>query len=202
MFGIDWDTRGQYFEDCVVAMLDAWKGEPFEYRGRPVHVTPRSATRPHPPVFMGGRSKIAARRAARLDLAFFPDSDDPTFVETYRDACRAEGREPGLVITPASPVTFIFVAEDPDAYWERIAPHLLHEATTYKGWQRPGEQSSVVTDATTLDDLKAGDTFTVLDPDEAAAHRARRGLMLYPLCGGIPPATAWESLRLVEEHLL
>ena len=29
---------------------------------------------------------------------------------------------------------FCFVAEDPDAAWERIAPHAMHEMNTYGQW--------------------------------------------------------------------
>jgi hypothetical protein len=151
---------------------------------------------------MGGRSKAAARRAARLDLPFFPDSTDPALREAYEEACRAEGREPGFVMTPEEPTTFVFVHEDPDGYWERIGPHVLHEATTYQGWQRPGETSSASTDATTIDELKAGDRFAVLTPDQAVDHLRRGSLLLYPLCGGIPPDVAWESLHLVEHEVL
>ena len=40
----------------IETMLAAWRGEPFEYRGRRVHVSPRPYTRPHPPFFYGGMS--------------------------------------------------------------------------------------------------------------------------------------------------
>jgi len=202
MFDAPWETRGAYLEEWTRALLEAWKGEPFVYRDRKVHVTPRPVSDPHPPLFMGGRSKAAARRAARLALSFFPDSTDPALREAYEEACRAEGREPGLMITPEDPVTFVFVHDDPDGYWERIGPHVLHEAATYAGWQRPGERSSAMTDATTIGELKAGDRFAVLTPDEAIDHLGRHNLLLYPLCGGIPPEVAWESLHLVEHEVL
>ncbi len=203
MFGVPWATRGAYFDEWVQALLDAWKGEPFVYQGRPIPaVTPRPLTDPHPPIFMGGRSKAAARRAARFGLDFFPDSSAPALREAYEAACAAEGREPGFMITPEEPVTFAFVHEDPDGYWERIGPHVLHEATTYAGWQREGETSSAATDARSLEELKAGDRFAVFTPDEAVDHLLRGSLLLYPLCGGIPPELAWESLHLVEHEVL
>jgi len=34
------------------------------------------------------------------------------------------------------------------------------------------------------------------------AHLRRGNLLLYPLCGGIPPELAWESLLLVEHEVL
>jgi alkanesulfonate monooxygenase SsuD/methylene tetrahydromethanopterin reductase-like flavin-dependent oxidoreductase (luciferase family) len=203
MFGAPWDERGAFFDEWVQALLDAWSGEPFTYRGRKVlPVTPSALSDPHPPIFIGGRSKAAARRAARFGLSFFPDSSDPALREVYEAACRAEGIEPGLMITPEDPVTFVFVHDDPDGYWERIGPHVLHEAMTYSGWQRAGETSSAATDAESIEELKAGDRFAVLTPDEAVEHGRSGNLLLYPLCGGIPPELAWESLHLVEHEVL
>ena len=34
MFAKDWSNRGQLFDECVDALLKAWTGEPFEFRGR------------------------------------------------------------------------------------------------------------------------------------------------------------------------
>jgi alkanesulfonate monooxygenase SsuD/methylene tetrahydromethanopterin reductase-like flavin-dependent oxidoreductase (luciferase family) len=203
MFDAPWDTRGAWFDEWVQGLLDAWKGEDFVFRDRKVlPVTPAPFTDPHPPIFIGGRSKAAARRAARFGLNFFPDSSDPALRDAYEAACRAEGNEPGLMVTPEDPVTFVFVHDDPDGYWERIGPHVLHEATTYAGWQREGETSSASTDATSIEELKAGDRFAVLTPDEAVEHGRDGNLLLYPLCGGIPPELAWESLHLVEHEVL
>ena len=203
MFDAPWATRGAFFDDWVQALLDAWSGQPFTYRDRKVPaVTPRAGSEPHPPIFIGGRSKAAARRAARFGLNFFPDSSDPALREAYEEACRAQGHEPGFMITPEDPVTFVFVHDDPDGYWARIGPHVLHEAMTYSGWQREGETSSAATDARSLEELKAGDRFAVLTPAEAVAHLRRGNLLLYPLCGGIPPELAWESLHLVEHEVL
>lgn len=202
MFAAPWATRGADLDEWIGAVLEAWRGEPFVYRERKVRVTPRPGSDPHPPLFVGGRSKASARRAARFDLPFFPDSTDPGLRDAYEAACRAEGRDPGLMITPEEPTTFVFVHDDPDGYWERIGPHVLHEAVTYSGWQQPGETSSAATDAASIAELKAGDRFAVLTPDEAVDHLRHRSLLLYPLCGGIPPEVAWESLHLIEHEVL
>jgi len=203
MFGVPWSDRGEHFDECIQVLLDAWSGKPFEYRGRTVRVTPRPGTDPHPITFIGGRSKRAARRAARFDLSFFPDSADPALREEYERSCRDHGHPARLVITPEPQVHYLYVHEDPDAYWERIGPHLLHEALTYRAWQQGGAVSSTVSSATTVEELRAGDLFTVLRPDDAVEWaRHRPLLLLYPLCGGIPPDVAWEPLHLIEHEVL
>jgi alkanesulfonate monooxygenase SsuD/methylene tetrahydromethanopterin reductase-like flavin-dependent oxidoreductase (luciferase family) len=203
MFGAPWAGRGAHFDDCIRVLLDAWSGEPFEHRGRTIRVTPRPGTDLRAMTFVGGRSPRAARRAARFGLPFFPDSGDPALRAEYERACREHGRRPGLVITPEAQVHYLFVSEDPEGYWERIGPHLLHEALTYGSWQPEGSRSSAATDATTIEELRAGDLFTVLRPDDAVRWATGRPvLLLYPLCGGLPPEVAWESLHLVEHEVL
>ena len=45
--------------------------------------------------------------------------------------------------------------------------------------------------------------YRIFTPDEAVAHVRQSGLLLMqPLCGGIPPALAWEHLELVAKRVL
>jgi alkanesulfonate monooxygenase SsuD/methylene tetrahydromethanopterin reductase-like flavin-dependent oxidoreductase (luciferase family) len=66
--GKSWADRGKLMDEVLEVMLKAWAGEPFEYRGTIVRVTPTPYTKPHPMLFVGGASKPAARRAAQLGL--------------------------------------------------------------------------------------------------------------------------------------
>jgi len=58
----DWARRGENTDFILQTLLQAWRGEPFEYRGRMVRVTPVPQTRPFPPLAYGGMS--ARRRGA------------------------------------------------------------------------------------------------------------------------------------------
>src|SRR5579864_9052810 len=62
--------------EVVRTLRDAWTGEPFEFRGRTVRITPRPAQSGGPPIAMGGSTEAAARRAARLGDGFLPSSPD------------------------------------------------------------------------------------------------------------------------------
>jgi hypothetical protein len=73
----DWGARAASTEHVIETLLTAWRGEPFEYRGRRIHVSPRPYTRPHPPFFYGGMSAVAVRRAARYGLPYFPPQPMP-----------------------------------------------------------------------------------------------------------------------------
>ena len=59
--------RGLWMDHVLETLLQAWGDKPFEYKGKMVNVTPKPLSRPHPIFLVGGMSKPAARRAARLD---------------------------------------------------------------------------------------------------------------------------------------
>src|SRR6266542_4711348 len=116
MAGVDCKQRGKLLEEYMEVMLKAWTGEPFEWRGRTVQVTPKPKTQPHPLIFMGGSSEAAARRAARLKLPFFPALGDERLVEWYRDEAAKVGFDQPFCLLPHGP-GFVHVTEDPDKAW-------------------------------------------------------------------------------------
>ncbi len=40
MFEQEWKRRGKRMDECLEVMIKAWTGEPFEYDGETVQVTP------------------------------------------------------------------------------------------------------------------------------------------------------------------
>jgi len=205
MAGVDHARRGKVLEEYLGIMLRAWSGEPFEWQGRVVRVTPLPATRPHPMVMVGGGVPAAARRAARLRLPMMPMNTDEAVREAYFDEARAIGFDGGFVMKPEGP-TFVHVAEDPEKAWAEIGPHLLYETQTYASYQTPGQHSTPRVDADTVDDLKRAAQIWVGTPDDITA-RARTlpptaALNFNPLAGGIPPDVAWASLELFAARVL
>lgn len=198
MFGIPYAERARIFEEKIEVMLKAWSGERFEWRGRPLQVTPAPYTKPHPPLLMGGQSPAASRRAARFGLPFQPASDDQALHALYRSECAKRGQKPQLY-APGSGA-MVWVAEDPDREWARIGSYLLYEARVYSSWQPPQQtRSAVHSRATTVEELRAEGLYKILTPEQCLQHAAQqRRLMLYPLCGGTPPEIAWQGLELFD----
>jgi len=204
MFGRDFSARGRRLEACIAALRRAWTGEPFEFEGRPVRVTPRPATPGGPPLFLGGGSPAAVRRAARLGLGMVTQGGDPSLAALYSAECAKHGRAPGLFIDPPpGTVTSAFVAEDVDAAWARLGPYLLHDARAYAAWMGEGH-AATKSAASSVGELRAeAGPYRIFTPDEAVAYVCERGpLLLQPLCGGLPPALAWEHLELLEKRVL
>ncbi|MHB8467298.1 MAG: LLM class flavin-dependent oxidoreductase, partial [Acidimicrobiales bacterium] len=202
MFGVDRRRRAPLLEEGVEALLKAWTGEPFEYRGRTVQVTPRPVTQPHPLLVVGGSVPAGAKRAARLRLPFMCASDDMSLKAVYDAECAEIGFTEGFAFIPRSP-TYVHVAEDPEKAWDIIGPHVLHDARSYDNWQTPGQHSAVHVHATDLDAVKASGVYQVMTPDEAVAHYHRtKTLMLHPLIGGLAPEIGWQSLELFGSSVL
>ncbi|MGZ4677408.1 MAG: LLM class flavin-dependent oxidoreductase [Acidimicrobiia bacterium] len=204
MFGQSLATRGRRMEECLTVLQRAWAGEVFEHDGRVVHVTPPPATPGGPPLLYGGGSAAAARRAARFGLGFFAQTWAEGLEEVYAEACRQEGREPGVCVIPAPGTpTSVFVAEDVDRAWARLGPYLLHDARMYATWLGDSAAASKST-RLTVDALRAErGAYRILTPEEAVATVRREGfLALHPLCGGCPPELAWETLHLVADRVL
>ena len=204
MFGRSLGERGARMEACLTALRTAWTGEPFEFEGRPVQVTPTPTTPGGPLLMYGGGSVAAARRAARFGLSFFAQTSNPGLEAAYADECARVGTTAGMCIVPApGAATTMFVAEDVDEGWDRFGPYLLHDARMYAAWLGTADAASR-SDATTVADLRAeGGAYRVLTPAQAVDYVHTTGpLTLHPLCGGCPPALAWSSLELIAAEVL
>jgi len=200
MAGIERTQRGPLFEEYIDVLRKAWTGEPFEWRGRRIRVTPKPQSPPM--VLIGGSTAAAARRAARLRAGFFPAIGDPKLADAYNAECGRLGFSGGFVMLPGGP-GFVHVTEDPERDWARIAPHALYDAQTYAAWQTPGQRSSMHIEAQTIDDIRASGVYRVVTPDECVALAEEHGrIILHPLMGGLSPEIGWESLELFAAKVL
>ncbi|MBE4735645.1 MULTISPECIES: LLM class flavin-dependent oxidoreductase [Streptomyces] len=199
-FDVDWKERGRLQDEVLETLLQAWTGEPFSYRGRTVRVTPRPGTEPHPLLLVGGSSKAAARRAARLGLPFFPSAHLPELEAYYKERLVEYGTE-GWTMMPAAETPLLHVAEDPDRAWAEYGGHFLHEARTYASWQSAGIRSAVRSGASTVAELRAEGVYRIVTPDECVAL-GLDNYVLHPLAGGMPVEEGWRGLRLFAERVL
>ena len=186
-------------------MLKAWTGEPFEYRGTTVRVTPRPFTQPHPTLMLGGSSKVAVRRAARFGLPYLPPANLPELEAYYYEQCAEFGTQ-GFCAMPPEHTAMTFVAEDPERAWRDLGHHFFEESSTYAAWQPPGQTSSVHSHATSVDELRAEGIYEVVTPAELVDRLKDGGrsatCALHPLVGGMPIDEGWSSLRLYVEEVL
>jgi luciferase family oxidoreductase group 1 len=89
-------------EEGIALMQQCWTGAPFDFNGQfhsaeRVHVRPRPAQRPHPPLFIAANSEDSVLSAARLGLPtlssfFVPVPELQRRRQLYRETARAAGR--------------------------------------------------------------------------------------------------------------
>ncbi|MBM3692116.1 MAG: LLM class flavin-dependent oxidoreductase [Actinobacteria bacterium] len=203
--GKDWAARGALMDESVDVLLTAWTGEPFEYRGTTVRVTPRPLTQPHPMVLLGGTSKPAARRAARHGLPMFAAAHLPWLEAYYYEQCAEHGTQ-GFYMMPGEDTAMIHVAEDPDRAWAELGRYFMEEAATYASWQTPDISSAMHSHARTPEDLRAEGIYQVCTPDELVERLTAQGpgafVTLHPLVGGMPIDEGWKSLQLYTDAVL
>lgn len=75
--GVDFERRGAITAEYLEVIRTAWTRDVASYRGRfvsfhEVHTTPRPLRRPHPPIWVGGASDPALRRAVRFGDGWHP----------------------------------------------------------------------------------------------------------------------------------
>jgi probable F420-dependent oxidoreductase len=118
--GVDFEQRGELFEEAVSAMTGIWstdnyqlEGKHFNARGQTGH--PRPVQQPHPPLWVGGNSRAARRRVARYGQGWTPllinevmsrtirtaqlstAEDLRAAVADLRELTEAEGRDPAAL---------------------------------------------------------------------------------------------------------
>ena len=79
----DFAQRGRVTDEYIAAMKALWTEDSATYEGDHVRFTnlgfePKPVQKPHPPVWVGGMSRPAMRRAARVGDAWYPMLNDPT----------------------------------------------------------------------------------------------------------------------------
>jgi alkanesulfonate monooxygenase SsuD/methylene tetrahydromethanopterin reductase-like flavin-dependent oxidoreductase (luciferase family) len=202
MYGVPMSERPHRVTELVGTLKAAMSGEPFEYRGRTVQVTPRPFSPTGPGITLGGSSEAAARRAARLGVGFLPSV--PEVWEFFREEVQQlGGPDPGP--SPIGQNRTVALAEDVERGWEQHGPYFLHESNAYGAWAAVNDGASPYRTAASVDELRATGSYAVVTPQQYVAELRAAPFpfaMLHPMCGGTPPELAWSSLRLLEQEVM
>jgi probable F420-dependent oxidoreductase len=107
------DERGRVADEYLRVFKKIWTDPTPEFAGdysrfKDISVLPLPVQKPHPPLWIGGESGPALRRAARLGDGWFPIGNNPKFpLDTYarykaavdklHALADAEGRDPGEI---------------------------------------------------------------------------------------------------------
>ena len=100
--GVPFNRRGALTNEYLAALKTFWTNDVASFQGRyvaftEVHTAPRPARTPHPPIWVGGASDAAMRRAVRYGDAWHPNRVRPGWLKhaglpRLRQIADAEGR--------------------------------------------------------------------------------------------------------------
>jgi probable F420-dependent oxidoreductase len=116
----DFDRRGAVSDEYIRIMKTLWTECPASFAGQfyrfeSVQCLPAPVQKPHPPIWVGGHSRVALRRVARLGDGWHPVGANPavplrppelaTLLDELRRLTETEGRDPSrLAISYKAPV--------------------------------------------------------------------------------------------------
>jgi probable F420-dependent oxidoreductase len=82
--GADFERRNDAADAAIRAMREIWSGEPVQVGAQRFQALPRPLQRPHPPIWGGGNSQRAIRRAVELCEGWMPFPNPAGFAERVR----------------------------------------------------------------------------------------------------------------------
>lgn len=209
-FGVPRSQRAGRMEEAVPLLRRLLAGERvgFEgrhYRAHDLEIHPRPVQSPLP-LWIGGFSEPAARRAARLADGFIGIGPIAPLV----DVCLAE-----LARCERDPETFEFagghpwllVARDPERRWREARDHFAYQIDLYARWFREAGMD-VAAPARSDEDLHRQGVWTVT-PDQACERirayvRENRVSRFYgwTVPPGLPPEWSDEHLELMAHQVI
>ncbi|HLG70490.1 MAG TPA: LLM class flavin-dependent oxidoreductase [Chloroflexota bacterium] len=136
VLGVDWDEGHERMFEALQVVLEAWQRQPFSFHGRFYHfdnvaVWPQPVQQPHPPIW-GAATRTADSfewfGTHGFDLLTLmhlkPMDEQARFVQVYREAAIASGRDPGSIRVGTH--YQVYCAENRDeAIREFVAAHNL-----------------------------------------------------------------------------
>ncbi|MBV9995036.1 MAG: LLM class flavin-dependent oxidoreductase [Caulobacteraceae bacterium] len=136
--GVDIKTRGARTDDAMAALRGAWTSGRWSHRGRfwtieDLEAHPPTVQRPHPPMWVGGNSPAALRRAGTLGDGWMSDNmldivREKACVDLYRGFCAEAGRKAGAVCILRN----AWVAPTREAAGEAVMPALRRFLEHYR----------------------------------------------------------------------
>ena len=210
VLGVPKTQRGARTDETIEILQRAWRGEPFSYAGRhfrfdDVVVGPPPVQRPGPPIWVGGNSLAAARRAARYGACFMPDSG--AGLDLY-DAYRA-GLAPAAGPPRVATNRVLFAAASRDEAWRICGDHFLYQFNAYRQWFSAAGDDDTHGAALTDPAVLSPEHYFVGTPDDILtailASQQRLGyeeLVFWARPPGLPAEQATASLELIAKHVL
>ena len=181
--GVDFGQKASRANEALQIIRALWQGENVTFHGKHFNIegarlSPRPVQQPNPPIWVGGFSRGAVRRAARYGDGYIGPTSNRAIYEMYLAELRAAGKDPMRARVMGGDV-WLIVADDPDRTFASYAPHLLYWFNAYSKWFE-GTDTRPWSHFDSAKDLLAHGLVNVVTP-EAAVKLIRDRIVEVPV---------------------
>jgi probable F420-dependent oxidoreductase len=139
VFGVPYEKRGDRTDEYIEAMKAIWTQPVASYEGKFIafknaEIFPKPVQKPHPPVWVGGWMKLAAKRAGKYGEGWIPGWLSPKEMKVGCDilaeTARANGRDPSKITIAVEKLATI--AKSRDEALNLAMPTIKTSSTSYE----------------------------------------------------------------------
>jgi alkanesulfonate monooxygenase SsuD/methylene tetrahydromethanopterin reductase-like flavin-dependent oxidoreductase (luciferase family) len=171
-YGLDIKSKGSRANEALEMIRRLWQGETVSFHGKHFNIdhaklSPRPVQQPHPPIWVGGFSKAAARRAARYGDGYIGPLNRGMY-EMYLSEVKAAGKDPARARVIGGDL-WLIVSEDPGRTFAECAPNLLYWFNAYSRWFA-GSDTSPWPHLDHKEQILSLGLATIVTPEDAVKH--------------------------------
>ncbi len=137
-FAISSKERGGRTNEGLEIIRRLWEGETLTCKGRYYEVnnaklTPEPIQRPRPPLWVGGFTPPAIRRAAKYADGYIGTRITKSLCEQYVTELQKVGK-PTTNLRLAGGIFWLIPSTDPEKTWHEAADHVIYQMNGYAEW--------------------------------------------------------------------
>jgi probable F420-dependent oxidoreductase len=212
-FGVPFKQRGARTNQSLEIIRRLLSGETVTFKSEffdfnNAKVTPEPIQKPHPPVWLGGFTPPALRRAARYGDGFTVPGATREVYDQYVAELKKWNRPTGN-IRFASAVWCLVVSDDPERTFAEAADHVIYQANDYSKWLSAAGLNPLSEQLRNHEQLRKSGLLQVVTPD-AAVEMIRAFADAVPITHfyswtlppGLPPRWAQAHLELFASKVI
>src|SRR5229473_1438972 len=164
---VDAISGGRFNEalDIIRKLLD---GETLTFKGKffevnKVKLTPEPIQKPHPPIWVGGFTPPALRRAARYGDGFTAPDASRKVYDGYVAELQKHGK-PTTNVRFAGGIRWLIASNDPEKTFNEAADHIIYQSNNYTAWAEKAGQNRNPVYIRDRAHLSETGSFKVADP--------------------------------------
>jgi alkanesulfonate monooxygenase SsuD/methylene tetrahydromethanopterin reductase-like flavin-dependent oxidoreductase (luciferase family) len=174
--GMDISRKSSRADEALQIIRPLWQGETVNFKGKHFNIegarlSPQPVQKPNPPIWVGGFSKGAARRAARYGDGYVGPTNKAMY-ETYLTELRGAGKDAAAARVMGGDL-WLVVSEDPDRTFAAYAPHLMYWFNSYSKWFE-GTDTQPWPPINNAEELRSRHLVNVLTPEAATCAIKQR----------------------------